>query len=767
MRKELATVILILTIVNVIGNVFAGPLPGDSLSLLLWRGEHRKALKVSLASKTVTNGYPIEWENTLSNQNDIFTTAAEDFLFSKMADVQNALPQPDEIPLERCIALGLALFRCGKKGEAKRYLEVNVGGKGSILPVIDVYRRLFLSELYIESGEYKKATEIIESLFTGEQISISPIFLRCLPVSKKICTLYIEASSLAGARDIHKVGERLISICNQCPSVVLKLAWDYFCIGEIDKSRELFLSIDKLIEEQDIKIYIQLFEGLYSRKRSLDENELYRVANILIRNGLYNEARKVLKIISKDFHRSYRLSLLWANLFFYSGELRKAELRYRRIFRSQAPVDIKRDALYALSSLYNREKEYKKSAYYFRKFAMYYPDDARALTALSLSARLYLREGMISKARGSFYEILNRSEGGRVYKDAIKTLSSLQILYRGDNRIYRYLKDYINSPDGIDDPAIYYWSYRVSPDLKEREKIRSTLIRRFPLSLYTYFASKKRGEGTELNTVDIGVDINLYDLERIEMQKFLELVSRKMDGTNLDDMRIRAVRILVMSGFIKEGAELAKVFIDAYRSDDSFLFSIYFYTRAIGMIDVSLRAISELYYRGKAPGSRLLLYPIAFTDYVEGCAKRWNLPATLILSVMREESAFDRYAESNAGALGLMQLMPSTALWVSDMLGLRMIDSAELKYPEVSINLGSFYLSRLAKKDRWSIVSVLASYNAGRGRMKRWIHKYKPWKNSMCAVEAIGPLETRNFVRRVIGSLFAYLNLYGLYRDGI
>jgi len=767
MRKVLAIITIVITLIGLTDNVFAGPLPGDSLSLLLWRGEHRRALEISLASKKVSNRYFIGWKKGLSNQNDIFTIAAKDFLFFKMATVQDTLPPPDALPFERCIALGLALFENGKKGEAKRYLEVNEGKVGSILPTIDIYRRLFLSELYIESGEYRRATEIIEPLFTGELTSTSPIFLRLLPVLEKMCKFYLKASSMAGARDIRKIGEGLIAICNECPSIVLTVAWDYLCIGEMDKSKELFLSIDKLIEEKDVKIYIKMFKGLYSGKRSLKEDELYRVANILIENGLYSEAREVLKIISKDFHRSYRLSLLWANLFFYSGELRKAELKYRRIFKSQAPVDIKRDALYALSNLYNRKKNYKRSAYYFRKFAMYYPADARALTALNLSARLYLRAGMRSKARGSFYEILKRTDGGKVYRDAIKALASLQILYGSDKRIYRYLKDYIGNAGGTDDPAIYYWLYRVSTNLEERDKIKSTLNERFPLSIYTYFVNNGGERGTQLNVIDIGVDTSLYKLEQIEMQTFFDLVTRKIGSINLNDTRVKAIRILVMSGFIKEGAELAKVFIDVYKGDDNFLFSIYIYTRAIGMIDVSLRAISELYYRGKAPGSKLLLYPIAFTDYVERYAKSWNLPASLILSVMREESAFDKYAKSNAGALGLMQLMPSTAFWVSDMLGLSMIDSTELQYPEVSINLGSFYLSRLAKKDRWSIVSVLASYNAGRGRMKRWIHKYKPWKNSMCAVETIGPIETRNFVRRVIGSLFAYLNLYGLYKDGI
>ena len=185
------------------------------------------------------------------------------------------------------------------------------------------------------------------------------------------------------------------------------------------------------------------------------------------------------------------------------------------------------------------------------------------------------------------------------------------------------------------------------------------------------------------------------------------------------------------------------------------------------MVDVSLKAISKLYYMGKYTGSEKLLYPIAFTDYVETFAGKWNLPPVLVLAVIREESGFNRYAKSRAGARGLMQLMPSTALWIAEYAGLKIEEEEKLYDPEVSINLGSFYLSRLEKKDSGAIVSVLASYNAGRGRMKKWIKRYRPLNNSMCAVETIGPVETRNFVRRVVGSLFSYVRQYGLCKDCI
>ena len=77
-------------------------------------------------------------------------------------------------------------------------------------------------------------------------------------------------------------------------------------------------------------------------------------------------------------------------------------------------------------------------------------------------------------------------------------------------------------------------------------------------------------------------------------------------------------------------------------------------------------------------------------------AEEFDIDKNLIMAVAKTESGFDAKAKSRAGAVGVMQLMPSTAKWVSDELG---IDYSEEKLvdPKVNIKLGSYYLSHLIK----------------------------------------------------------------------
>ena len=88
-----------------------------------------------------------------------------------------------------------------------------------------------------------------------------------------------------------------------------------------------------------------------------------------------------------------------------------------------------------------------------------------------------------------------------------------------------------------------------------------------------------------------------------------------------------------------------------------------------------------------------------------------DLPDELVLAVIRRESAFDASISSHAGAVGLMQLMPSTA---EDVARKHRVDDWDLQNPEDNILLGSLYLEWL-KERPWSssFVDVLAAYNGG------------------------------------------------------
>lgn len=128
-------------------------------------------------------------------------------------------------------------------------------------------------------------------------------------------------------------------------------------------------------------------------------------------------------------------------------------------------------------------------------------------------------------------------------------------------------------------------------------------------------------------------------------------------------------------------------------------------------------------------------------------------------SIMREESSFIEDIESYAGALGLMQLMPRTALGHDDDIpGDATPD--RLKTAEVNIRVGADHLFWLARNFDNHPVLIAAAYNAGSGALRKWIKRY-PSDDIALFVEDIPPLQTRDYTKRVIGSYIAYRILNG------
>jgi soluble lytic murein transglycosylase len=127
----------------------------------------------------------------------------------------------------------------------------------------------------------------------------------------------------------------------------------------------------------------------------------------------------------------------------------------------------------------------------------------------------------------------------------------------------------------------------------------------------------------------------------------------------------------------------------------------------------------------------------------------------LILAVARQESVFNTWVVSSAGARGLMQLMPATAETMARRLGLPYNQGLLTGDPEYNIRLGSFYLKGLLERYRGDLALVLAAYNAGPSRVEEWLRLHgDPRRRDRHAlidwIELIPFKETRNYVQRVL-----------------
>jgi len=138
------------------------------------------------------------------------------------------------------------------------------------------------------------------------------------------------------------------------------------------------------------------------------------------------------------------------------------------------------------------------------------------------------------------------------------------------------------------------------------------------------------------------------------------------------------------------------------------------------------------------PWFERIRYPLRYSEYVRVHARENGLDPALLAAVIYQESKFDAGAESKSGALGLMQLTPSTAHGIAVRTGGSRFRTDDLLDPEINIRYGAWYLGNLFRKYGDERL-VLAAYNAGQGNVDRWRAEGK----------SIGFAETRAYVSRV------------------
>ncbi|MEQ1704732.1 MAG: lytic transglycosylase domain-containing protein [Rickettsiales bacterium] len=139
-----------------------------------------------------------------------------------------------------------------------------------------------------------------------------------------------------------------------------------------------------------------------------------------------------------------------------------------------------------------------------------------------------------------------------------------------------------------------------------------------------------------------------------------------------------------------------------------------------------------------------------------------ELPRPLTLAITRQESEFDSMARSPAGAVGMMQLLPSTAKEVAKKSDMEYFPN-KLHDPEYNMILGSLYLQRMIDNYDGSLIMAIAAYNAGPGNVYKWVKKSgKPQRTIDGAVNWIENIpfsETRNYVQRVLENLQIYRHM--------
>jgi soluble lytic murein transglycosylase len=153
-------------------------------------------------------------------------------------------------------------------------------------------------------------------------------------------------------------------------------------------------------------------------------------------------------------------------------------------------------------------------------------------------------------------------------------------------------------------------------------------------------------------------------------------------------------------------------------------------------------------------------YPLRYPAIVRGHAQQYDLDPALLAAVIYTESRFRPHVRSPQGAIGLMQLLPSTAEGIATRTGGTAFVASDLDDPEINVRYGAWYLRHLRQHYKGlpdSMTLALAAYNAGMGNVDEWVASTRPGQPLQ-----IPPAfsETRHYLDGVEHARGVYRRLY-------
>ncbi len=157
--------------------------------------------------------------------------------------------------------------------------------------------------------------------------------------------------------------------------------------------------------------------------------------------------------------------------------------------------------------------------------------------------------------------------------------------------------------------------------------------------------------------------------------------------------------------------------------------------------------------------ARRASYPLVYMDEVTAAAEKYDLPVSLVMGVIHTESSFNENAVSPAGAMGLMQIMPDTGAWLASKVNVNGYEMSLLLDPVVNIEMGCWYLNYLYETFDGDMNAVLAGYNTGQNRVRKWLLD-DSYTNEDGKLVIIPIEEAKDYVEKVLYAQGNYQEIY-------
>ena len=423
--------------------------------------------------------------------------------------------------------------------------------------------------------------------------------------------------------------------------------------------------------------------------------------------------------------------------------------------------------------------QYSSGAQTLLKYANSYSGDENAAEAILEAGRIYERNNQLTDAANTWsglidlYPQLEISSQG-LFLSAI-TNYRLSKYDQALSQFQRYLL--LNSvPE--EKAAAYFWIGKTYEKLGDNEKsvlAWQDAAKQDPTGYYSERAKEILSDSDLLSPFnEVNLQVNL-EQERLIAEVWMRNTFSLPQDTNF----ITLSPFLANETFIKANAywdlglyTLARNEYETlrtlYENDPLNLFRLTNHFNEIGLYRSAIyssRQILDLanmddFASMNAPlWFNHIRFGLYFNEIVENAANEYNFEPLLLYSLIRQESFFEGFIVSSAGAKGLMQIMPATGEEISNLLKwpVNYVES-DLYRPMINIRMGASYLSRMRNYFEDDIFAALAAYNAGPGNVTNWLEKAD--NDPDLFLEIIPYEETRRYLRNIYTFYRIYETLY-------
>ncbi len=506
-------------------------------------------------------------------------------------------------------------------------------------------------------------------------------------------------------------------------------------IAKLEKTLNPSLAKEKFIEYLEYapvgKFSIDSLDEVLKLKIYLSDEDKEIIADAYLANSKNDSALKILQNLS--FEKSwFKLAKAYRGLNNYTFELNTLEkgLEINNYYVDEKEIS---SAIDRLIFLYKTDKKQTLNSMLARKLPKA-TDSAAAYKLASMSKSLTALK---------LYDYVVET-----YPDSYWASNSLWEVFwfnysqKRYSKAYELAKKYINAyPESEDIARISYWGAKALLKQKHNSAAKTLfqdVANKYPLTYYA-FLSARQLKISKANKIFTKKHVQKYDIDNIANKIFSEnkllLTLLKFDDyKTIEDLKID--NELVKSWILNK----KELYPESVRT-----------AKEVFLKDIFKKEVKFSSYELK------LIYPVVYHDLINDYAAFNKISPYLLMSLILEESHFNKNAKSSVGAIGLMQLMPATA----DYIEKTNVSFKTLQNPKENIRIGAKYFSYLVDYFKGNTYLAILAYNAGHGNVSKWLNNPDIRTNDIDEfIENVPFHETKTYIKKILSSYWVYMNVY-------